>query len=185
MVRCGWRHEQRSIAATVATMMHHSAGRKPQRTMVDAAVQVGIIHFSMTDDSSSDPDFVAPTPDATIEERVPVTENVVPAPADTCTPAAPAGQHVAPAPAITYATPASAIQFVIPSPVIEYVTPSPPHLSFRTSHRHQQRLMPRPVSSSLPLPPWQTRSLSFLPSRLRKTWRWQKWLVFSVQHQSQ
>ena len=41
LVRSWWRHQQRSIAATVATMLHHSAGRKPHPTMVDAATQVG------------------------------------------------------------------------------------------------------------------------------------------------
>ena len=60
--------------------------------MVDTATQVGIIHFSVTDDSSSDPEFVAPAPDVTFEQQVPVTENVVPAPADACTPAVLAGQ---------------------------------------------------------------------------------------------
>ena len=47
MVRSWWRHEQRSIAAAVATMLHHSAGRKPHPTLVDAATQVGS-QFSTT-----------------------------------------------------------------------------------------------------------------------------------------
>ena len=47
MVRSWWRHEQRSIAATVATMSHHSAGRKPHPSLVDAATQVGS-QFSTT-----------------------------------------------------------------------------------------------------------------------------------------
>ena len=46
MVRSWWRHEQRSIAATVATMLHHSAGRKPHPTLVDAATQVGSLFGS-------------------------------------------------------------------------------------------------------------------------------------------
>ena len=41
MVRSGWRHDPRSIEATVATMLHHSAGRKHLRTVVNAATQVG------------------------------------------------------------------------------------------------------------------------------------------------
>ena len=47
------RHEQRSIAATVATMLHHSAGRKPLPPLVDAATQVqsaaGVMTENMVD----------------------------------------------------------------------------------------------------------------------------------------
>ena len=58
-------------------MLHHSAGRKLQRTMVDAATQVGTIHFSMTVDSFSDTDFAA-LPDVACDEQVSVTEYVAP-----------------------------------------------------------------------------------------------------------
>ena len=92
--------------------------RKPQRTMVNAATQVGIIHFSMTDDSSSDPDFAAPAPDVACDEQVSVTEYVAPAPDVTYTAPAPVIEHVT---VDTYAAPAH----LAPAPVIEYIAPSP------------------------------------------------------------
>ena len=122
MVRSWWRHEQRSIAATVATMLHHSAGRKPQRTMVNAATQVGIIHFPMTDDSSSDPDFAASAPDDACDEQVSVTEYVAPAPDVTYTAPAPVIEYV---PDDAHATPASLIQHIVLAPEDTYAVPAP------------------------------------------------------------
>ena len=49
LVRSWWRHEQRSIAATIATMLHHSAGRKPLPSLVDAATQVQSAAEEMTE----------------------------------------------------------------------------------------------------------------------------------------
>ena len=74
MVRSWWRHEQRSIAATVATMLHHSAGRKPHPFLVDAATQVGS-QFSTTAVDPSAPHVVGSLP--LVEEfTVPVYDQV-------------------------------------------------------------------------------------------------------------
>ena len=72
----------------------------------------------MTDDSSSDPVFVAPTTDNTFEDRVhvapslsapmPVVEHATPAPVDVCTETARLIEHVAPSPVIDCIAPVSA-----------------------------------------------------------------------------
>ena len=78
--------------------------------MVDTAHQVGIIHFTMTDDLSSDPDFVAPAPDVACYEKVSVIE------------------YTAPGLDVTHTAPALVIEFVpddthaAPAPVIKHVS---------------------------------------------------------------
>ena len=87
LVRSWWRHEQRSIAATVATMLHHSAGRKP--LLVDAATQVGSLLAPVTE-------YVAPAPAVVCDVPATVIEYTSSAPVIEC---------VAPAPAVTYVVP--------------------------------------------------------------------------------
>ena len=95
--------------------------------MVNAATQVGIIHFPMTDDSSSDP-FVVLAPDVACDEQVSVTEYVAPAPDVTYTEPDPVIEHATLAPVDVYTTPAPVIEFM-PAPVIEYFAP-PPAVSY-------------------------------------------------------
>ena len=65
---------KRSIAATVATMLHHSAGRNPHPSLVDAATQVGS-QFSTTAVDPSAPRVVGSLPP--VEEfTVPVYDQV-------------------------------------------------------------------------------------------------------------
>ena len=90
MVRSWWRHEQRRIAATVATMLHHSAGRKPHPTLVDAATQVGSL-------------------------LAPVTEYVAPAPAVVCDVPATVIETMSSAPVVECVAPATARTYVVPS----------------------------------------------------------------------
>ena len=85
--------------------------------MVDIVTQVAIIHIPMTDDSSSDPDFVPPAPDVTFEERghvapslsapAPVIEHATPAPVDVCTAPVRMIEHVAPSLVIDHVAPLS------------------------------------------------------------------------------